>query len=131
MNTVSSGDEGLATLETVFAVLILVPLLFAVVSFGGTFQRWLAQDAAVSQAARLAGEVGGDTPAVRALLADSLRGSGIDPAQVAVVIEPASVGWRQPVVVSATSAISIDLPFLFQVSLPLRSQATARGEVNR
>ena len=124
-------ESGLATLETILSALILVPLLFAVIAFGDAFQRWLAQDAAVAQAARYAAEVGGDTPEVRALLADALRSSGIDPDRVSVAIEPQRVGWREPIAVRATSSVALDIPFVLHGSLPLRSSAIARGEVNR
>ena len=126
-----AGERGLATLETILSVLILVPLLFAVIAFGDAFHRWLAQDAAVSQAARYAGELGGDEPEVRQLLATTLRGAGIDPDRVDVVIEPARVGWREPVTVRATSMVTIDIPFVFHTVMPLRSTGVARGEVNR
>jgi len=121
----------MAALETVLTVTILVPLLFAVIAFGDAFQRWLAQDAAAIQAARFAAEVGGDTPEVRALLADTLRSSGIDPDRVTVEIEPARVGWREPVRLTVTSGVVLDIPFVLHTVMPLRSTAVARGEVNR
>ena len=124
-------DEGMAALETVLTVTILVPLLFGIIAFGDAFQRWLAQDAVAIHAARYAAEVGGDAPAVRALLADSLRASGIDPDRVTVVIVPPSVGWREPVRVTIVSAATLDIPFVLHTVLPLRSTAVARGEVNR
>ena len=124
-------DPGLATLEATFAIAILVPLLFALLGFGSALERWLAQDAATIQAARYAGEVGGDLPAVRSLLADDLRASGIDPAGVEVEIVPAKVGWREPIRVSVVSAHALVIPLLFSTTLPLRSSAISRGEVNR
>ena len=124
-------ERGMATLETVLTVTILVPLLFGVVAFGDAFQRWLAQDAAAVQAARFAAEVGGDTPEVRTLLADSLRASGIDPERVTVEIDPAQVGWREPLRITVTSQARLDIPFVLHAAVPLRSTAVARGEVNR
>ena len=112
-------------------IAILVPLLFSILEFGSALERWLAQDAATVQAARYAGELGGDLPEVRALLADQLRASGIDPAAVTVTIEPARVGWRDPVRVSVASQQRVAIPFLFTTTLPLTSSALARGEVNR
>ncbi len=58
-------ERGLATLETTFAITILVPLLFSILEFGSALERWLAQDAATVQAARYAGELGGDAPELR------------------------------------------------------------------
>ena len=131
MSRANRDEEGMAALETVLTVTILVPLLFAVIAFGDAFQRWLAQDAAAIQAARFAAEVGGDAPEVRALLADTLRSSGIDPERVLVEIEPARVGWREPIRLTVTSSAALDIPFVLHAVVPLRSTAIARGEVNR
>lgn len=112
-------------------IALLVPMLFAIVEFGDALQRWLAQDAATIQAARLAAELGGDEPPVRALLAESLRASGIEPQNASVEIAPARVGWRQPIRVTVRSEAPLAIPFLFTRTLPLSSTAIARGEVNR
>jgi hypothetical protein len=112
-------------------IVVLVPLLFSILEFGAALERWLAQDAIAVQAARFAGEVGGDRPEVRTLVGDQLRLSGIDPARVSVAIVPASVGWREPVRVSLVSDFPLAIPFLFSTTLPLRSSAISRGEVNR
>ena len=126
-----ADDRGVATLEATLMIAVLVPLLFSILEFGAALERWLAQDAATVQAARFAGEVGGDLPEVRALLAEQLRASGIDPAATTVTIEPARVRWREPVRVSVASEQRVAIPFLFAMTLPLRSSALARGEVNR
>jgi len=125
------NDRGLATLETTFAITMLVPLLFSILEFGSALERWLAQDAATVQAARYAGELGGDTPALRQFLAEQLRGAGIDPDRVSVEVVPSRVGWREPVRVSVSSAHPVTIPFLFSTTVPLRSSAISRGEVNR
>jgi hypothetical protein len=124
-------DRGLATLETTFAITILVPLLFSVLEFGSALERWLAQDAATVQAARYAGELGGDAPELRRFLADELRAAGIDPDRVSVDVAPSRVGWREPIRVSLSSAYPVSIPFLFSTTVPLRSSAISRGEVNR
>ena len=112
-------------------ITILVPLLFAVIEFGDLFQRWVAQESATVQAARYAAEVGGDTPEVRALLDESLRSSGIDPARTSLDIAPSRVGWRQPLTVTVRTSASIAIPFLFSADVPLRTTAVVRGEVGR
>ena len=112
-------------------ITILVPLLFSVIEFGDLFQRWLAQESATVQTARFAGEVGGDTPEVRAMLDDTLRSSGIDPARIVLEIAPARVGWRQPITVTVHGTASIAIPFLFAADVPLRTTAVVRGEVDR
>jgi hypothetical protein len=127
----TSDERGLATLETTLAITILVPLLFSILEFGSALERWLAQDAATVQAARYAGELGGDAPELRRFLADQLRGSGIDPDRVTVDVAPSRVGWREPIRVSLSSAYPVNIPFLFSTTVPLRSSAISRGEVNR
>jgi hypothetical protein len=126
------ADEGASTaVETVLAVTVLVPLLFSIVGFGDLLQRWLGQDAATAQAARLAGEVGGDTIEVRTLLAEGLHDAGIDPARAEISIAPSRVGWREPVVVRVVARHRMPIPFLTSFEVALRSQFVARGEVNR
>ncbi len=112
-------------------ITVLVPLLFAVLEFGDLFQRWLAQESATVQAARYAAEVGGDAPEVRALLADALIAAGIDPARVVVDITPSRVGWRQPLTVSVQSEAALAIPFALSTTVPLRTTAIVRGEINR
>ena len=94
-------------------------------------ERWLAQDAATVQAARYAGELGGDAPLLRQFLDEELRAAGIDPQGVSVDVAPSRVGWREPVRVSVSSAYPVSIPFLFSTNVPLRSSAISRGEVNR
>ncbi len=110
---------------------MLVPLLFSIVAFGDALQRWIGQDAATAQAARFAGEVGGDAPEVRALLEDGLRAAGVDPARASVTIAPSRVGWREPVTVTVSTPHRLTVPFVPTLELTLRSQFVARGEVNR
>jgi hypothetical protein len=124
-------ERGLATLETTFAITILIPLLFSILEFGSALERWLAQDAATVQAARYAGELGGDAPELRHFLVEELRSAGIDPQGVSVDVAPSRVGWREPVRVSLSSAYPLSIPFLFSTTVPLRSSAISRGEVNR
>jgi hypothetical protein len=108
-----------------------VPLLFSILEFGSALERWLAQDAATVQAARYAGELGGDAPELRRFVDDQLRSAGIDPDRVSVDVMPSRVGWREPIRVSVSSAYPLNVPFLFSTTLPLRSSAISRGEVNR
>jgi hypothetical protein len=108
-----------------------VPLLFAVLEFGSALERWLAQDAATVQAARYAGELGGDAAELRSFIADELRGAGIDPDRVSVEVAPSRVGWREPIRVSLASTHPVSIPFLFATTVPLRSSAISRGELNR
>jgi Flp pilus assembly protein TadG len=128
---VRRADRGLATLETTLMITILVPLLFAVIEFGDVFQRWLAQESATVQIARYAAELGGDAPEVRALLDDSLRAAGIDPSRASLEVIPSRVGWRQPLTVTVRTSATIAIPFLLTTTIPIRSTAVVRGEINR
>jgi Flp pilus assembly protein TadG len=124
-------DRGMATLETTLMIVILVPLLFAILEFGWLTQRWLAQDGVALQAARLAGELGGDGPELRDYVQEQLQLVGIEPARVIVEVDPASVGWRQPVRVSLRTDERVAVPFLLTTTVTVRSTAVARGEVSR
>lgn len=125
------SEAGTATLETTLMIVVLLPLLFAILQFGDAFHRWLAQDAATAHAARYAGEVGGDTPAVRQLVSEALRDAGIDPARATIAIAPARVGWREPIRVTVSHNVRIAIPFAFSADLPIVSTAVARGELAR
>ncbi len=131
MSRVFSDERGLATLETTLMVVILVPLLFGVIEFGWLFQRWLAAETVAAHAARYAGELGGDEPALRAYIGRQLQDVGIDPARVTIEVNPSRVGWRQPIRVSVRSDERIDLPFAFSTSIVLSATAVARGELAR
>ena len=124
-------EHGLATLETTLMVVILVPLLFGVIEFGWLFQRWLAADTVAVHAARFAGELGGDDPALRAYIGRQLSEVGIDPAGVAVEVDPARVDWRQPIRVSIRSSERIDLPFAFSTTIVISASGVSRGELDR
>ncbi len=126
-----SDEQGMATLETTLMVVILVPLLFAILEFGWLTQRWLAQDGVTLQAARYAGELGGDHPELRAYVREQLRLVGIEPSRVSVEVEPAYVAWRQPVRVSLRTDERITIPFVFTTTVTVRSTAVARGEISR
>ncbi|HZC31508.1 MAG TPA: TadE/TadG family type IV pilus assembly protein [Gaiellaceae bacterium] len=126
-----SSEQGMATLETTLMIVVLLPVLFAILEFGDAFHRWMAQDAATMHAARYAAEVGGDTPEVRARLAEALRDAGIDPDHATVEIAPPRVGWREPITVTVRTDATIAIPFALTTVLPLRSTAVARGELAR
>lgn len=127
----AADERGIATLEATLMIVILVPLLFAIVEFGWLTQRWLAQDGVAMQAARYAGELGGDGPELRAYISEQLRNVGIEPSRVSVEVEPARVGWREPVRVSLRTPEAVAIPFLFTTTVSVRSTAVARGELSR
>ncbi len=131
MRRLLTQQTGLATLETTLMVVILVPLLFGVIEFGWLFQRWLAAETVAVHAARFAGELGGDDPALRAYIARQLSDVGIDPVRVTVEVDPPRVAWRQPIKVSVRSIERITLPFALSTTVVLNATAIARGEVNR
>jgi hypothetical protein len=131
MSRWSGDDHGMATLETTLMIVVLVPLLFAILEFGWLTQRWLAQDGVALQAARYAGELGGDRPELRSYVQEQLRLVGIEPSRVIVAVEPSYVAWREPVRVSLRTEERITVPFVFATTITVRSTAVARGEVNR
>lgn len=124
-------QRGMATLETTLMVVILVPLLFAILEFGWLTQRWLAQDGVALQAARYAGELGGDRPELRTYIREQLRMVGIEPTRVVVEVEPQHAEWRAPVRVTLMTEEAVSVPFVLATTVTVRSTAVARGEVNR
>jgi Flp pilus assembly protein TadG len=124
-------DAGFATLETTLMVAVLVPLLFGVVEFGWLFQRWLAAESVAMHAARYAGELGGDEPALRAFVSRELSAVNIDPARARVEVVPSRVDWREPVRVTVRTTERVDLPFLFATRVDIAASAVARGELDR
>src|SRR5258707_717978 len=112
-------------------VVVLDPQLFGILGFGWLTERWLAQDGVALQAARYAGELGGDRPELRSYIQEQLLLVGIEPSRVIVEIEPSSIGWREPVQVSLRTDERVAIPFLFTTTVVVRSTAVARGEVNR
>ena len=112
-------------------VVILVPLIFGVIEFGSLFQRWLAAETVAVHAARYASELGGDQPTLRSYIARQLVDVGIDPEHVTVEVDPATVGWRDPIRVSVRSDERIELPFAMSTTVQVSATAVARGEVQR
>ena len=124
-------ETGLATVETTLMVVILVPLLFGVIEFGWLFHRWLAAETVAAHAARYAGELGGDDPALRAYIARELGDVGIDPSRVSIEVDPPRVGWREPIRVTVRSEERIALPFALVTPIVINATAVARGELQR
>ena len=112
-------------------VVILVPLLFGVIEFGSLFQRWLAAETVAAHAARYAGELGGDDPALRAYIARELAGVGIDASRVSIEVDPPRVAWREPIRVTVRSEERIALPFALVTPIVINATAVARGELQR
>jgi hypothetical protein len=106
-------------------------LLFAILEFGWLTQRWLAQDGVALQAARYAGEVGGDRPELRDYVREQLRLVGIEASRVVIEVEPSQVAWREPVRVSLSTDERVVIPFLFATNVTVRSTAVGRGELSR
>lgn len=131
MRTFARAETGLATLEATLMVVIIVPLLFAVIEFGWLFQRWLAAETVAVHAARFAGELGGDDPALREFIARELSGVNIDPGRAQIEVSPSRVGWRDPIRVRVQVDERVALPFLFSADVPLSATAISRGEVSR
>jgi Flp pilus assembly protein TadG len=127
----AADETGLAALETTLMVVILVPLLFGVIEFGWLFQRWLAAQSVATHAARYAGELGGDEPALRVFVVRELTSVNIDPARATVTVTPARVAWREPIRVTIRTSEPVILPFAFSATVPVAASAVARGELSR
>ena len=125
------SDQGAVGAEAVLAMLVIVPVLLAVIAFAQMLGAWQAQNHVAAAAARQAAQEGGDSAALRARVATDLAAAGLDGDDVLLTIQPATVDWREPVTVEMQSTQRVRIPFLLELDVPLRSQFTTRGEVNR
>ncbi|MHB8572412.1 MAG: hypothetical protein ACYDAY_05560 [Candidatus Dormibacteria bacterium] len=124
-------ERGQETLQMILAVsFVLLPVLFSTVQVGNLLHLWIGQQAATAAGARLAGELGEDSPQVRAGIDQELQNAGIDPAACTVDVTPSVAEWNEPITVRITSTRHVAIPFLFTRDVELVSQFTARGEVN-
>ena len=117
--------------EAVLAMLVIVPVLLAVIAFAQMLGAWQAQNHVAAAAARQVAQEGGDSAALRARVAADLAAAGLDADDVLLTVQPATVDWREAVTVEMQSTQRVRIPFLLELDVPLRSQFTTRGEVNR
>ncbi len=125
------SEQGAVGAEAVLAMLVIVPVLLAVIAFAQMLGAWQAQNHVAAAAARQVAQEGGDSAALRARVAADLAAAGLDADDVLLTVQPATVDWREPVTVEMQSTQRVRIPFLLELDVPLRSQFTTRGEVNR
>jgi hypothetical protein len=124
------SEAGVATVEAVLVMpLVLIPVLFAVFTFGRLAHTRIVLDAAAAAGARVAAAAGAATPAVGTRIATELRDGGIDPARVTVSITPASAAWGEPIRVRVSASESAGIPFLGSWSVPMTAEFVTRSEV--
>lgn len=126
------GERGMATVEAVLVVpLVLVPVLFAVVTFGDLWHTRLVLDAAAAAGARQAAVVGGDSSLVRTRIATELSDGGLDPGRAVVTVEPAVAAWGEPIRVRISIQEQAAIPFAGSWAVPLDAEFVTRSEVTR
>jgi hypothetical protein len=126
------GERGMATVEAVLVVpLVLVPVLFAVVTFGDLWHTRLVLDAAAAAGARQAAVVGGDSSLVRTRIATELSDGGLDPDRAVVTVEPAVAAWGEPIRVRISMQEQAAIPFAGSWAVPLDAEFVTRSEVTR
>lgn len=126
------GERGMATVEAVLVVpLVLVPVLFAVVTFGDLWHTRLVLDAAAAAGARQAAVVGGDSSLVRTRIATELSDGGLDPDRAVVTVEPAVAAWGEPIRVRISIQEQAAIPFAGSWAVPLDAEFVTRSEVTR
>ena len=126
------GERGLATVEAVLVVpLVLVPVLFAVVTFGRLAHTRLVLDTAAAAGARQAAVVGGDSSIVRARIVTELSDGGLDADRARIVVEPAVAAWGEPIRVQISIDEQAAIPFAGTWALPLDAEFVTRSEVTR
>ena len=126
------GERGVATVEAVLVVpLVLVPILFAVVTFADLWHTRLVLDAAAAAGARQAAVVGGDGSLVRTRIVTELTDGGLDADRVRIVVEPAVAAWGEPIRVRLSIAEEASIPFAGTWAVPLEAEFVTRSEVTR
>ena len=99
-----SDERGSVGAEAVLAMLVIVPAFVALIVFAQTLDAWLAQNHVAATAARAAAQDGGDSATLRTRIDDDLRRAGIAPEGVQVLVDPATVDWRDPIRVELSSS---------------------------
>ncbi len=117
--------------EAVLAMLVIVPVVLAVIAGAQMLGACQAQNHVAAATARQVAQKGGDSAALRARVVADLVAAGLNADDVFLTIEPATVDWREPVTVEMQSTQRVRIPFPLELDVPLRSQFTTRGEVNR
>ena len=126
------GERGVATVEAVLVVpLVLVPILFAVVTFGDLWHTRLVLDAAAAAGARQAAVVGGDGSLVRTRIVTERTDGGLDADRVRIVVEPAVAAWGEPIRVRLSIAEEASIPFAGTWAVQLEAEFVTRSEVTR
>ena len=112
-----------------FPLLVLVPVLFGVVTFGELEHTRLVLDAASAAGARQAAVDGQDDQAVRDRIDLELRDGGLDPATASISVTPAIAAWGDPITVTVSITSRASIPFLGGWDVPMSSDFVTRSEV--
>ena len=132
-----NGKRGMAMVEMIFVLPLLLLLVFAIAEFGLMFSRWLTLSNAVREGARTGVAWRGPTcattvPAIKTQVENAVvtyaRAGGVplNPADVIVTGDCGASGTELEV--SASYFFKLNIPFASFSSIPLSYSSTMRNE---
>ena len=126
--------RGMAMVEMVFVMPILVLLVFAIAQFGLMFSRWLTLSNAVREGARegAAYRVNCNPTTVenevKTTVVNYARAGGVGISDVDVNVDNECTGEDGQLKVDATFDFKVNIPFFSLSSIPLKYESTMRIE---
>ncbi|EKP93804.1 TadE/TadG family type IV pilus assembly protein [Thermaerobacter subterraneus] len=125
------AERGAAAAEFALVAGLLALLVFGLFDLTVLLNRQIVLVQAAREGVRRAMVEGGDTPEVREVIARQLRAGGIDPAAVAVAIEPRRPAYGSPLTVRLQLTVRPVTPVLrrfLQSGVPLQVEMNGRNE---
>ena len=126
--------HGMAMVEMVFVLPVLVLTVFAIAQFGLMFSRWLTLSNAVREGAREAAAyrvtcvAGAVETEVKNKVISYASAGGVGLTNGMITVDDECTGSDQQVTVSATFPFKVNIPFFSLSSIPLKYESTMRIE---
>jgi Flp pilus assembly protein TadG len=126
---------GMAMVEMVFVLPLLILILFGIAEFGLMFQRWLSLSNAVREGARYGVDWQGTscnsgtlTTQVQNTVVAYAHTGGVPISAANVTVTGACNGTNTPLTVSASSPFNVNIPFATVGTVNLSYSSTMRNE---
>ena len=129
--------RGMAMVEMVFVLPLLILLVFAIAEFGLMFSRWLTLSNAVREGARAgvpwSANCGGETPSradkVRTTVVNYARAGGVPLADDAFTVDGECDGVGSTLTVTASYDFKLNIPYGSLGKVPLGYSSKMRNEL--
>jgi Flp pilus assembly protein TadG len=126
---------GMAMVEMIFVLPLLILLVFAIAEFGLMFSRWLTLSNAVREGAR-AGVAWRGPSCVKTTVEDDVqktagayaRSGGVPLANTDFTVQGACAGGGTDLIVSASYTFKLNIPYGSLASVPIAYKSTMRNE---